>query len=450
MKQLFAVTAALLILPAHADDGFTEHGPSVLLENATGAYDRWKGIGRIESLGNRRCSAVLIDTRSTGGGTDAPAYVLSSGHCNYSQLGLVATDLKTQGHVEFNYFKDTAAQRQIYPLKRLVWNSLQNIDLAVIELGVPLQRLIDEGIEPLKLAARQPALNTPVLAVGAPEVAGSGYTLRASACTFDGTRDIVEFPYVSNANLRNGCQDVLPGASGSPLLDRASGEIIGITGTTTRGSQAADKCLKDAPCELTDGQGTWHANTNYASPVTRLQACLANGRFDLALPGCDLQPAFSVNLHHPYYLTPMVQAGVRRKDWDLRFSTDTSHYFRKLARQPAQCQNIKGYSKALSSKQARIDHPKLTEPGVHLLCVIGSDLGSEPVSQRALSNAFVLPIQAVKDMPAPVPDVTLTRLETGRESVVFNHSTRVPHYQYKFGSPDSTDCAAEQGYKHAY
>lgn len=453
MKMLFAFTGMLFTLNAQAETplaALTDRGPSLLLENASGAFNHWKGIGRLESLGSSRCTAVLIDTRSPGSPRNAPAYVLSSGHCNHPQVGMTATNLKLQGHMEFNYFRDSADQRQVYPLKRLVWSSQQNIDLAVVELAVPLQQLIDDGIQPLKLADTQPAVNDAVLAVGAPEIAGNGYTLRASACTFEGNVDIAEFPYVWNANLRNRCQDVLPGASGSPLLNRSDGKIVGITGTTTRGSQEADQCLKDAPCELTDGQGAWHADTNYASPVTRLNACLANGRFDMSRPGCDMQPTFTVFPHQPFALIPILKVATRHPAWDLRFSTDTSHYYRKLARQPSQCQDPRGYGEALSSKNARIHPPRLTEPGVHLLCLVGSDLSTDPLPTSAVRNAFVLPMRAVDDTPPPTQNLTLTRLENGRESVVFNYTTRVPHYQYKFGNPATTDCADDRGYKHAF
>lgn len=452
MKQLIYLTGTLLVASAaHAQDfgtGLANLGASQLLENQQGAYNHWNGIGRLESVGNSRCSAVLLDTRAAGNPDDAPAYLLTSGHCAYTSPGMIAHNLPIRGHVEFNYFKDTAGQRQVYALKQLAWSSQHNIDLALIELAVPLKHLLDEGVQPLKLSAKPAKIDQPILAVGAPETA-NGYTLRASACTLDAVVDIIEYPYVWNANLRNRCQDVLPGASGSPLLSRDDNSILGITGTTTRGSTPGNQCLKDTPCEVHDGQALWIAEANYASPIERLRNCFTNGRFDTRPAACDMEPGFDLALKNAPYLQAIVNTGNRA--WNLPFFTDTDHYYHKFVRSPAQCQNPEGYGTGISARNASIGLPDTLEPGLHQLCLIGVHSDRTALSVNLLSNAFVLPIQ-VRDAKADLLTVALalTPMPGGKQSIAFQRSHAVPHYTYKFGPPDSTHCNDDQGYKHAF
>jgi len=452
MRPLTTLASLLLLTTtANAGDfgeGLTNLGPSVLLENKDGRYDHWTGIGRLESRGNRRCSAVLLDTRTPDSPVHAPAYLLTSGHCTHTSLGMIANDLPIQGHVEFNYFKDTAGQRRVYPLQTLAWSSQQNIDLAVVELAVSLEQVIKDGVQPLRLAASPATPNMPVLAVGAPETT-SGYTLRASACTVERLADIVEHPYVWRVNLTNRCQDLLPGASGSPLLSREDNRILGITGTTTRGSREADQCLTDAPCEVESGEGTWYADTNYASSIERLPACFANGRFDNSLPGCDMAPGFALTLQNPHYLP--AAANARNNDWRLPFTTNTEYVYHKLVRNPLQCQNTEGYSTGASGQTAMITLPASLEAGIHLLCILGLDDLQAGLSAALLSNVFTLPIQVFPDgAQPPSSQLIITPLPNGKQNVAFQRSHALPHYTYKYGPPESTDCSDNSGYKHAF
>jgi Trypsin-like peptidase domain len=454
-KTLIALSFVAATALADATDygaGIENFAPSRLLENSDGQYDRWQGIGRLESRGNRLCTAVLIDTRESDSAANGPAYVLSNGHCVYNTLGRIGVDLHIEGHVEFNYFKDTPSQRKVYSLKRLNWSSLQGTDLAVLELDAPLSELIEDGIQPLRLADGLPEANSPILSVSAP-VAATGYTLRLSACTLESVAQIVEHPYAWVNNLRNRCQDVLPGSSGSPILNRVTHEVIGIMGTSTTGSSENSRCFADAPCEVNDGQPTWLNTTNYGSPTYPLNACFVAGHFAPSAKDCTLLPTFSVTLHNPNYLQHYFPIGRDAQDkpiaarWNLRFSVDTSHFYFKTVRDPLACRDPHRYSASTHAQNAFIDAPIGTEPGLYLLCIIGVDAMEQKVTPGLLNNAFILTAELVDDLPPLAPNFSITPVGN-KQHVAFNQAMPLnAGHAYKFGAPDSTDCDDPKGYK---
>ncbi|MEE5057025.1 trypsin-like peptidase domain-containing protein [Pseudomonas alliivorans] len=449
------VCSIALAQPSDYGDGIAAFAPSVLLENKDGRFNHWNGIGRMESMENRMCTAVLIDTR-TDTNVDAPAYVLSSGHCTYVQPGQAATDLEIEGHVEFNYFKDIPpGKRPVYPLKKIHWSSMRGVDLALLELQAPLSRLLEDGITPMKLSGTAAQTGSEVLSVSAP-LAPNGHTLRLSACEVDAVVNIIEHPYAWNANLRNRCEDVLPGSSGSPLIDRHTNTIIGIMGTGTRGATEQSRCFADSPCEVSDGKATWSADTTYASPIDVLHACFVEGVFERSLPTCRLQTDARVTLPNPSYQKHMIrlerdaQGAVIAPRWDMKFTINTSQFKFKTTRNPSQCREPDGYRSSRDARTAHINSVIGTEPGLYSLCIVGHN-GNEGDLPGVRENAFIHSVELVDSGTTPAPAVTVTQLDTGKYHVAFTRSlpTHASH-AFKFGAPDSTDCADPKGYKTVY
>ncbi|SDX33377.1 V8-like Glu-specific endopeptidase [Pseudomonas syringae] len=435
-------------------DGMPAYAPSVLLENKDGRFKHWTGIGRMESRGNSMCTAVLIDPRANPetDSADVPAYVLSSGHCTYTQPGQLAVDLEIEGHVEFNYFKDMPRERKSYALKRINWSSLRGTDLALLELDTTLSRLIEDGIRPMTMETDVPVVGIDVLSVSAPLTA-TGYTLRMSACKLESIANIVEHPYTWNANQSNQCEDVLPGSSGSPLIDRYTNRIIGIMGTTTRGAEEQTRCFADSPCEVDDGQATWQANTNYASPIDSLPACFSEGVFDITRPTCNLQSAAQFTLANPAYLKNYIRLDrdedgeVIAPHWDMKFTVNTSTFKFKTVRDAIQCRDPEGYRSSGDSRAAHINAVIGTEPGLYSLCIAGQN-DDEDSAPGVLENAFIHTVELVEASETPAPNVTIERLDNGKHQITFTAGLpdRASH-AFKFGAPELTDCADPGGYK---
>jgi len=456
---VLAVSMTNVASAQHIDygQGMASFTPSLLLENEDGRFDHWNGIGRMESRGNRMCTAVLIDSRGNPqvDSPDVPAYVLSSGHCTYTQPGQSGVDLEIEGHVEFNYFKGMSRNRKSYALKRIKWSSLRGTDLALLELDTTLSRLFKDGIKPLALAQQAPTVGMDVLSVSAPLTA-TGYTLRLSACKLESVVNIVEHPYAWNANLSNRCEDVLPGSSGSPLVDRYTNRIIGIMGTTTRGAAEQSRCFTDSPCEVNDGQASWRVDTNYASPIDSLSACFADGVFDINRPACTLQSAAQLTLANPDYRKHYIRlerdknGDVIAPRWNMAFTVNTSMFKFKATRNPAECREPDGYKSSRDARTAHINAVIGTEPGIYSLCIAGHN-GNQGAAPGVRENAFIHTVELVEADQTPAPHVNIERLDNGKHQI--NFISGLPthaNHAYKFGAPELTDCADLSGYKTVY
>jgi len=451
---LFLLSTSLLSTHVLAvEDIPPSDAPSWVMLNADGRFDQWQGVGHLNA--EQRCTASLIDTRDehSDAEADAPAYLLTSGHCVDNVAGRVVIDQPAEGDVTFNYFSDTVEQHKTYPLKTVAFSSQQGKDLAIIELDASLQTLIDAGIAPLRIADAAVDEGGLLLSVGAPLV-DEAYTLRMATCPMLGTAELVERPYVQYGQIRFACQDIFKGSSGGPLMSAESGEIVGVSGTSTATADASEQCNRDAPCEIVEGQAQWNDATHYASSTLGLNACFSAGRFDPAREHCDLAPAFTVDLGEEDYRRSQyaVLTPGEPLEWDVSFSIDTRHYWYKTARSPAQCLDSKGYGDAQAGGATRIQTPMGDEPGLYLLCVIGANLPDQSVSHGVLKNAFHFATRVVDaETPLPTAELSVTPGEGLRQVVVldFKRPERV-RYEFKIGTPDDIDCEDPEGYREMF
>jgi hypothetical protein len=82
------------------------------------------------------------------------------------------------------------------------------------------------------------------------------------------------------------CQTI-GGTSGSPIVETATGKVIGINNT---GNEDGARCTLNNPCEVApDGTVTVRQGTNYGEETYLFYGCLVAGsEIDLAKPGCAL------------------------------------------------------------------------------------------------------------------------------------------------------------------
>ncbi|PRA30327.1 hypothetical protein [Pseudomonas poae] len=436
--------------PRDFGEGQANAAPARLLTNARHQHDHWTGVGRIRNQSQTLCTASLLDTRDDKG-QSGPAYVVTSSHCLHRLNGAVQKDLPMKGSIHFNYFDDTLETIHTFPLKTLKWSSSQGVDLAIIELQSPLADLITAGIQPLKLAEEVPADGNDILALIAPE----WDTLHLSACTHQTSRELVEQPFVWRVTMKNQCQGVGHGAFGGPLLDRASNTLFGILSTTTRGQPEERKCQRDAPCEINNGLPTWHAETNYGSPVTFLNRCFVNGLLQADSEECDLYPATSITFNNPepiqqYFVqTPGGKSKSIVPRWNLTFGTNTPYYRYKTTRRAIDCENPALYSSPISAGNAYINDPIGPQTGLHMLCIVGVESAEQRVTNGMMRNALTLAVELAEPGPARTPNLTISldKQTLGAYTVIWNLAPPfMNRYTYKYGPAATTDCLRPADY----
>jgi len=437
--------------PPDFGDGLENLSPSRVLNNQEGRYDHWKGIGRIQSTYGQTCTATLIDTRTPDSAEDAPAYVLTSGHCAHLQNnGVIATDLATEGTVTFNYFADTVAHQQSYPLKRINWSSMQGVDLAIVELEASLNTLILAGIEPLRMAENMPDAGNDILIVGAPLSFESPY-LRLAACTQQLSDEVIEQPWVWRHTVKNQCKNIETGSSGSPLLTRNSNEIFAVINASTLATRGRSATI--APTSETT---TLNQTGNFGNPIGYLRSCFVEGVFSTDPDICPLFPTFSVEFsvtrRPPHHAKVKLDADGNEvyPGWNLPFSIDKPFYRYKTVRQALQCENPDHYSPAIEARDPLIDAPIGPQTGVHMLCILGVDSADERPAQGLMRNALTLALELQAPSPPSPPDMQISK-QFNSYSVAWNGNERlISKHTYKAGPPDATDCNDPAGYKRVW
>lgn len=447
---LSSLPSILCAAPHDFGEGLVNASPAHLLTNARREHSHWSGVGRIRNETQALCTASLLDTRSENG-ESGPAYVVTSSHCLHRLNGSVQRDLPIKGSISFNYFDDTLETIKIYPLKTLKWGSSQGVDLAIIELQTSLADLIAAGIQPLKLAEEVPADGTEILALMAP----AWDTLNLSACVQQRSRELVEQPFVWRVTMKNQCLGVGHGSFGGPLLDRASNTLFGILSTSTRDQPQERKCQRNAPCEINDGMPTWHAETNYGSPVTFLNHCFVKGQLQSDAQQCDLYPTTTITFTNPAPIQQyfVQRPGVKSKDivprWNLTFTTNTPFYRYKTTRRAADCESPALYSAPISARNAHINDPIGPQTGLHMLCIVGLESFDQQGTNGMMKNALTLAVELAEPGPARTPDLSINLDKAGLLAYTVAWNLAPPflnRYTYKYGPASTTDCLRPSGY----
>ena len=404
MKHITNILAYCLLniclIPAHATprdigEGLTGDSNSKALENINNHYGLWSGIGRLTNSSGERCTAALIDTRNREGKAIGPAYLITSGHCVFAEYGTARINENFDADITFNYFYDIPEQHKTYKIRKAAWSSMVGMDLAILEVDASLATLIQDWITPLRLSAHTPAGAHDVVNVGAP----AGFSkkwLRLVACSQEPSVTIIEQPGVFPGALKNPCKDLLPGSSGSPMLERRSNQIISIyskSGLTTQWGHSNNQ----------------HAiKTNYSYSASFLRACFVEGFFKPNIESCALQPVDIANetpwLEKTYVSRqPDATGNNVLPTWQYSFTINTLFYRYKATREASHCQDPQHYSAAVSSVDAFIDSPIGPETGLHVMCIIGVASQEQKLSSALLQNAFTMAVHLTESVRDTVP-----------------------------------------------
>ncbi|MDH0733446.1 serine protease [Pseudomonas sichuanensis] len=422
------------------------HPPTITLTNAQGENARWSGIGRLSLPDYRQCIATLIDTTGGRHVPENPLYAVTSGHCIDQRHGVIVRDGSIDAKVTFNYFVDTPDQRWTLPVKHVLWSSMQGTDLALLQLDGTQGQALEANITPVPMG-HPPAPGSTVQVIGESSEPDQG--LRLSRCEDQQEKVAVVYPWVWRNARRNDCEGMAEGASGSPVIEPASGRLVGIVNSTAQERQGNVTCSLEHPCQA-DGQPL-PAPRNFAMPVSRLLGCFTQGRADLSQDGCELLPGFQLQQQiAPWAISKIASATDGRQilpTWGLTFTLDTPRYRYKTTRDALACEDPSGYSGTIPASQNRIDDPVGPEPGWHYLCLIGVDGPEQQPSPGLMANSLSIPLLLLPE-GLPIPTLTTVYTEDGDVDVTWHLAPpNLTLYRVKRGAPDQIDCNDPSGYR---
>lgn len=254
---------------------------------------RLSGVGFIDAT---KCTAFLIDS-----GTDdkvSPAYVITNGHCAFSEglmdEGQVETNVVVDYAVQFKYFKDKLDVSLSTPVKKVLYATMTKMDVAVLELGVSQWDLEQQGIQTLQLSDDSDLKSTDALENPSIPVLGTEeVNLHLSPCLSEGRAKVQEHHWTWENMIRNKCS-ILGGSSGSPLLLAGTRKVVGLMNTGYMANATDDPCSLYQPCEISSKGTKSLKKKNYAVPVSSFNGCFAQGKFDLAQKNCNLTKKNSI------------------------------------------------------------------------------------------------------------------------------------------------------------
>lgn len=436
----------------------------VLLHNGDGAYDSYRGIGRIDGLGST-CTFVLLDTVADEAADHAPAYVLTNGHCvGLNDANTVLVDQPApDGKATFDFFIDTPTRTTV-TTRRIAWASMKSVDLAIVELNTTLDQLIASGHRPWPIGER-PVAGTRLVVVGAPigvpvqDIPEADRYLRAGTCAAGATDLVVnERQWLWRGMTANTCPQILPGNSGSPVLDRAAGTLVGLVNTTTHGAGPdAVTCWLGNPCVPGEHGEASIADTNYAVPLDGVAACFS-GFGDFALgSACGLDPGTGVAISGaPLAVNPSAADPLTGQPAHTTWGTTVSagdgaqSYYRYKIGPLATtvCASPDDYGDPVSiADEPTINDPLPTTEQRLLLCVVGGASATPDASWQTAANATIA--VAYIDTTAPTARVQFSvdgSLATGwRIEPVFDPPT-YSLFMIKGGPAATTDCGTTEGY----
>jgi V8-like Glu-specific endopeptidase len=263
-----------------------------MLPTATG--QKYNGVGLIDT-NYGVCTGFLIATSKQ---PNAPAYALTNGHCQGKTSALpgnreIIVNRSSQTTFVVNYFHDFNAERLSIPVNRLVYGTMKNNDIAILELSITQRELTKAGISPLTIAKRPPRPGVPTIVVGIPSegVKDTLNFLHTTTCQTGEIVNLKEDIYNWKKSIRHHCS-IVGGMSGSPMISTATNQVVGIINTGVNDSAANQpQCSLNRPCEVgKNGVVQTFDLENYGQLVDRIPTCFnRRGIFNLYLSKCQLE-----------------------------------------------------------------------------------------------------------------------------------------------------------------
>jgi len=232
------------------------------------------------TVGLSNCSGSLVRLPSS---TDADkALVLTNGHCfELMKAGQTVVNRPEKRWVQLL----TGSGSNLVRLNttKLVYATMTGTDAAFYQLDQTYGQIQQQyGTRALELSATHPVAGTEIRVV-------SGYWKKIYSCQVDGfVYQLKEADWTWRDSLRytSSC-NTIGGTSGSPIVDNATGKVVGINNT---GNESGGRCTMNNPCEVdATGKVTVRKGINYGQQTFDFVSCFGPGTtLNLSLPGCKV------------------------------------------------------------------------------------------------------------------------------------------------------------------
>jgi V8-like Glu-specific endopeptidase len=277
IRRLPGALAAVLLVAVATVSSVTPDA-----EAGTRAQPDFSGIVALSN-----CSGSIVAT--PGADIGDPALVLSNGHCledGFPAPGeVIVNQPSTRSFTVLS--PDGQSELGTVSATRLVYATMTGTDVSLYQLDRSYAQVSESyGVGARTLADDRTSPGTEIDIL-------SGYWKRSYSCSVDGfVHELREADWTWRDSIRytKDC-NTIGGTSGSPIIERATGEVVGVNNT---GNTSGEECTMNNPCEVDEnGEVTVRTGTNYGQQTHQIDECLTRGsELDLGLPDCALpEPA---------------------------------------------------------------------------------------------------------------------------------------------------------------
>ncbi|GAA5164870.1 serine protease [Amycolatopsis dongchuanensis] len=226
------------------------------------------------------CSGAVVRTPDSRGGDHA--LVLTNGHCDEAGMpapGVVVLNRPTNRTMHL--LREDGSELTTLRSTKLVYATMTDTDVALYQLDSTYDQLTALGGQALTLAAAPAKEGTRISVI-------SGFFQRTWTCSIERVLYSLregDWTWKNSIRYTPECKTI-HGTSGSPVVDTATGEVVGVNNT---GNDEGYSCTVDNPCEV-DEQGTVTVleGRSYGQQTALLVPCLVNSEIALDRPGCAL------------------------------------------------------------------------------------------------------------------------------------------------------------------
>jgi hypothetical protein len=223
------------------------------------------------------CSGSVV---TFGQPATAKAVALTNGHCIGMMDGEADAIILNQPYVSSaNLYIDRTNSFRT-KTTRILYGIMQPHDIAFLELDNTYEELAAKGIRARPVAPE-------AVSVGTKIVLASGYWNTVAECDVEAIIfEVHEDKWVNKNSYKYHCE-AAHGTSGSPLVNVATGEVVGANYT---GNDDGESCTYNNPCEVDEkGTVTVDKGANYGDQISKVMGCLNQAKeIDVQVEGCLL------------------------------------------------------------------------------------------------------------------------------------------------------------------
>lgn len=255
---------------------------------------KYNGIGLLDKENEGFCTAFFLNT---SGDNNAPAYAVTNGHCSiipdFPKAEEIIINKPSDLVFKLNYFVNNKSHVRPVGIRQIVYATMKETDITVLELDTTFQQLAKEGFTPLKIDSAPPTKGEPVQVIGVP---GTGVKrslryLHKAVCETGKSVNVNEDVYQWKNSVRHRCSTV-GGMSGSPMISLNTNQVVAIVNTGVDDEALTQpECSWNRPCEISgNGRISTFPDENYAQRLNAIPSCFDHqGIFNLNIASCSLE-----------------------------------------------------------------------------------------------------------------------------------------------------------------